>query len=223
MKTSLKLTLAQTLFTILLYALGAIILGVALYPSVLLVHFYWTHSAHLVDGQRLLFLCFTLAGGYFIFGLTLIFTASFARVLLGLHVKEGVHSVGSPQMLKWMMVSALYIAVRFIRLRRRPRALPVDECEKAFASARCSPKGKASGNPSADNPRRFDSRSESAGGKTRYHGLFPWGSIRQRPSYGNGVFFVQEGIFSPQCHTSLCLSLYPGAFCRLDRAGGGQA
>src|SRR3989338_11155088 len=177
MKTSLKLTLAQTLFTILLYALGAIILGVALYPSVLLVHFYWTHSAHLVDGQRLLFLCFTLAGGYFIFGLTLIFTASFARVLLGLHVKEGVHSVGSPQMLKWMMVSALYIAVRFIRLRRRPRALPVDECEKAFASARCSPKGKASGNPSADNPRRFDSRSESAGGKTRYHGLCPWGSI----------------------------------------------
>jgi NDP-sugar pyrophosphorylase family protein len=113
MKTSLKLTLAQTLFTILLYALGALILGVALYPSALLVHFYWAHSAHLVDGQRLLFLCFTLAGGYFIFGLTLIFTASLARVLLGLHVKEGVHSVGSPQMLKWMMASALYIAVRF--------------------------------------------------------------------------------------------------------------
>lgn len=116
MKKSLKLTLAQTLFTILLYALGAVILGVAVYPSALLVYFYWTHSAHLVDGQRLLLLCFTLAGGYFIFGLTLIFAASLARVLLGLHVKEGVHSVGSPQMLKWMMVSALYIAMRFIFL-----------------------------------------------------------------------------------------------------------
>lgn len=114
MKTSLKLTLAQTLFTILLYALGAIILGVALYPSVLLVHFYWTHSEHLLDWQRLLFLCFTLTGGYFIFGLTLIFTTSLARVFLGLNVKEGVHPLGSLEMLKWMMVSALYIAVRFI-------------------------------------------------------------------------------------------------------------
>ena len=116
MRTSVKLTLAQTLFTILLYVLGAVILGTALYPSVLLVNFYWTHSAHLVNGQRLLFLCFTLAGGYFVFGLTLIFAASLARVLLGLHVKEGVHSVGSLQMMKWMMVSALYIAVRFIFL-----------------------------------------------------------------------------------------------------------
>ena len=112
MKTSIKLTLAQTLFTILLYALGAVILGVALYPSALLVHFSWTHSAHLADGQRLLFLCFTLAGGYFIFGLTLILATSLARVFWGLNVKEGVHSLGSPQMLKWMMASALYIAVR---------------------------------------------------------------------------------------------------------------
>jgi len=31
----------------------------------------------------------------------------------------------------------------------------VDECEKVFASARCSPKGKASGNPSADNPDEY--------------------------------------------------------------------
>ena len=45
MKTSLKLTLAQTLFTILLYALGAVILGVALYPSALLVHFSWADIA----------------------------------------------------------------------------------------------------------------------------------------------------------------------------------
>ncbi len=116
MKTSVKLTLAQTLFTILLYVLGAIVLGVTLYPCASLVHFYWAHSAHLADGPRLLFLCFTLAGGYFIFGLTLIFTTSLTRILLCLNVKEGVHSLGSLEMLKWMMASALYIAVRFIFL-----------------------------------------------------------------------------------------------------------
>ena len=44
----------------------------------------------------------------------------------------------------------------FIRLRRRPRALPVDECESAFASAGCSPMGKASGDPLADNPDECD-------------------------------------------------------------------
>ena len=112
----MKLTLAQTLFTLIMYALGAVIIGIALYPAALLVYFYWTHSAHLIDWQRILFLCVTLTGGYFVFGLTLIFAASLARVLLGLHVKEGVHSVGSPQMLKWMMVSALYITMRFIFL-----------------------------------------------------------------------------------------------------------
>lgn len=116
MKTSLKLTLAQTLFTLIMYVLGAVIIGIALYPAALLVHSYWTHSAHLIDWQRILFLCVTLTGGYFIFGLTLIFATSLARVLLGLNVKEGVHSLGSLAMLKWMMVSALYIAMRFIFL-----------------------------------------------------------------------------------------------------------
>ncbi len=106
----------MTLVTLTFEALGAVIIGTALYPAALLVYFYWTHSAHLIEWQGILFLCVTLAGGYFIFGLTLIFAASIARVLLGLHVKEGVHSVGSPQMLKWMMVSALYITMRFIFL-----------------------------------------------------------------------------------------------------------
>lgn len=116
MKTSVKLTLAQTLFTLIMYAFGAVIIGAALYPAALLVHLYWTHSAHLVDWQRIFFLCVMLTGGYFIFGLTLIFTTSLARVLLGLNVKEGVHPLGSLEMLKWMMASALYIAMRFIFL-----------------------------------------------------------------------------------------------------------
>ena len=116
MRTSVKLTLAQTLFTLIMYALGAVIIGTALYPAALLVYFYWTHSSHLIEWQRILFLCVTLTGGYFIFGLTLIFAASLARILLGLHVKEGGRSVGSAQMLRWMMVSALYITMRFIFL-----------------------------------------------------------------------------------------------------------
>jgi len=43
-------------------------------------------------------------------------------------------------------------AVSFIRLRRKPRALPVDECEKAFASAGCSPRGQSQNNLLADKP-----------------------------------------------------------------------
>lgn len=108
-----RLTFAQTVFTLLLYALGTLIIGAALYPAVVLVYSYWVNSVQLVLWQRLLFLCLILTGGYFIFGLTLLLTTSLARHLFRLDVKEGIHPLGSPQMMKWMMVSGLYIAVRF--------------------------------------------------------------------------------------------------------------
>ncbi|MCA9398848.1 MAG: acyltransferase [Candidatus Omnitrophica bacterium] len=53
-----------------------------------------------------------MAFGYFLFGILLIFTSSLTRIVLMLQVKEGVYSIGSLTMLKWMMSSALTIAVR---------------------------------------------------------------------------------------------------------------
>ena len=88
--------------------------------------------------------------------------------------------------------------VCFIRLRRRPRALPVDECEKGFCFGEMFAEGQSPlGSLSADTPAKLQ-RENSASlklrrnpsealakegigakqGKTNgYHGLCPWGSI----------------------------------------------
>lgn len=113
MKAPILLTAAQTLFTLFMYALGIMVLGIALYPSVSLIHACWVNAMVLPAWQRLLSLCFTLALGYFLFGFMLILTVSIVRVVLRLNVKEGIHRLGSVAMLKWMMASALYIVVRF--------------------------------------------------------------------------------------------------------------
>ncbi len=112
MSAPLKLTLAQSAFVVFMYLIGAVILGLALFPPLLNIIYYWKLSAHLSLGLRILILSFFISSGYFIFGLLLIVITSLARVVLGLQVKEGVHPVGSIPMLKWMMASALYIAVR---------------------------------------------------------------------------------------------------------------
>lgn len=113
MKTFIPLTAAQTLFTLFMYTLGIMILGIAMYPSVLFLHFFWVETMALADWQRLLCLCFVICSGYFLFGLVLICIVSLARVVLRLNIKEGIHAMGSVEMLKWMMASALYICVRF--------------------------------------------------------------------------------------------------------------
>lgn len=112
MKSKTILTLAQVLFTILMYTIGIIILGITLFPSMLSVFCFWEHSTGMAPWLRILGLSIVIAFGYFLFGLLLIFTASIARAILRLDVKEGVHAIGSPDMLKWMMSSALIIAVR---------------------------------------------------------------------------------------------------------------
>lgn len=114
MRNPFKLTLAQTLFTLLMYAVGVFILGLAIFPSVLVIYSCWTNTSNLLAWQRVLYLCFSITFGYFLFGFVLIFVTALTKFLLRLNIKEGIHGFASPQMLKWMMASALYITVRFI-------------------------------------------------------------------------------------------------------------
>ena len=108
-----RLVFAHYLFTAMMYGIGAVALGIALLPSVLCVWYFWQHSTDLLIGLRLLALSVLLMFGYFLFGVVLIFVAGLTRRLLRLNISEGVHPIGSITMLKWMMSSALIIAVRF--------------------------------------------------------------------------------------------------------------
>ena len=114
MKSKAVLTLAQVVFTLLMYFIGIIVLGGTLYPSVFAVFYYWQHSVSFEPWLRILGLSIIISFSYFLFGILLIFTTSFTRIVLGLKVKEGVYPIGSVVMLKWMMASALTIAVRFV-------------------------------------------------------------------------------------------------------------
>jgi hypothetical protein len=110
---SLKLTAAQISFTLFLYLLGTFVIGLTLFPSLWIVYQYWNHCVLWVAWQRILCLCFVLVFCYFLFGLCLIVVSSLTRIILRLDVKEGIHPIGSANMLKWMMASALLISVRF--------------------------------------------------------------------------------------------------------------
>lgn len=112
-RSQARLVFAHYLFTAMMYVIGAVALGIALFPSVLCVWYFWQHSADIVIGLRLLGLSVLLTFGYFLFGVMLIFVAGLTRRLLRLNISEGVHPIGSITMLKWMMSSALIIAVRF--------------------------------------------------------------------------------------------------------------
>jgi hypothetical protein len=112
MKSKILLIVAQVFFTILMYAIGVVVLGLTLWPSLYLIISYWQSSVEMALGVRVLGLSLVIMLGYFLFGILLIFTSSITRIVLGLRVKEGVYSVGSLTMLKWMMSSALTITVR---------------------------------------------------------------------------------------------------------------
>lgn len=112
MKSKRALIIAQVFFTILMYVIGIVVLGVTVFPSAYIIVNYWQNSSSWSMGLRVFGLSFFLTFGYFLFGILLIFTSSLTRVMLGLKVKEGVYPIGSLVMIKWMMSSALTITVR---------------------------------------------------------------------------------------------------------------
>jgi hypothetical protein len=103
---------AQIFFTFLMYAIGVLVLGITLWPSLYLVIHYWQQSGGAALGPRILGLAWTMTFGYFLFGILLIFSSSLTQIILGLKVKEGIYPVGSLTMLRWMMSGALTITVR---------------------------------------------------------------------------------------------------------------
>lgn len=103
---------AQVVFTLLMYAIGIVVLAITLWPSLYIIIQYWQNSAGTVLGLRVLGFALTITFGYFLFGLLLIFTSSLTQVLLCLRVKEGVYPVGSFTMIRWMMSGAITITVR---------------------------------------------------------------------------------------------------------------
>lgn len=93
------------IFTMVSLLLGGLLLGLAIYPSVLLL-------APLAQ-QGPLGLSMALGMGYFISGAALLFWCALFHHLLFMHLKPGRHKLTSLQAFRWASASSLYMLVKF--------------------------------------------------------------------------------------------------------------
>lgn len=110
---SIAIFLGQLFFSLLMYCLGTVYLGIALIPGVLLILKAWQAGLGLSLFIRALLIGLAAAGGYFLFGLSLLALVGVSRMILRIRLKEGNYPLFSPGAIKWAVVTALSLLVNF--------------------------------------------------------------------------------------------------------------
>lgn len=105
------LTVVRVLLALALYVVGAIVLGLALFPAVLLCHSVWQHTAGQAIWQQTLWTCLAAGVGYFVFGFSLMFVTAFLRWVFPLDLREGEYPLASLGMLRWYISNAMQFIV----------------------------------------------------------------------------------------------------------------
>lgn len=104
--------LIQTVFPLMLYVLGGLVLGVSVFPAVSLTAWLYQLTEGLSQWIRLLALSMGIGVGYFLYGFTLMLVTSLLTQLFGLRLKPGRHKYFSVESLRWVLASALHLAVK---------------------------------------------------------------------------------------------------------------
>jgi hypothetical protein len=105
------LTVVRVLLAVALYVVAAVVLGLALFPAVLLCYSAWQQTAGQVVWLRVLWVCLTVGAGYFVFGFSLMFLAALLRWVFRLDLREGEYPLASLGMLRWYISNALQFLV----------------------------------------------------------------------------------------------------------------
>ena len=105
------LTVVRVLLALALYVVGALVLGVALFPAVLLCHTVWQHTTDQAIWQQTLWVCLAAGVGYFVFGFGLMLVSAFLRWVCRLDLREGEYPLASLGMLRWYISNALQFIV----------------------------------------------------------------------------------------------------------------
>ncbi len=100
-------SLVQVLFTLFMYLLAVVIIGLSIFPGVVLCFYAWKFSAVFVLLVRVLLLCLSFATAYFIYGFCLILITGIVRAVFGLTLSEGEYPTASLGTLKWVLTNAL--------------------------------------------------------------------------------------------------------------------
>ncbi|MFA5147705.1 MAG: DapH/DapD/GlmU-related protein [Candidatus Omnitrophota bacterium] len=109
----LLVSATQMLAVIAMYLIGTLFFGIALIPGIAIFFNALAHSEGMPVIAKYSLLGISLAGGYFLFGLTLIFLVGIVRTVLRIRLKEGDHPIFSAETFKWAFISALYLLVNF--------------------------------------------------------------------------------------------------------------
>ena len=106
------LTIVQGIVVLFLYFLGAVVIGLALTPSILLFIKLLHLTAAYSDGLKAVVLGLGIAGGFFIFGLSLLLLVGLLNSVLNLRLKEGNYSFKDGELFKWYFLNALVQGVK---------------------------------------------------------------------------------------------------------------
>ena len=104
-------TILQVVFSLALYAMGIVLIGLSAFPGALLVIKVFNDMAALSLPLRALPVCLAIAAAYFIYGLVLIFLVGGIRTILNLNLKEGEYPIPSFGAFKWAFVNSLFLVV----------------------------------------------------------------------------------------------------------------
>ncbi len=103
--------ISQYLLTIFLYSIGILIMGLAIFPGIMLCYSLWAHFSGISLVSRLFIFSFGIAAAFFIYGITLMLIAGVFRIVFRLNLREGEYSLLSLGTFKWMFANALYLVV----------------------------------------------------------------------------------------------------------------
>lgn len=113
-KFHILLTVVTILFTLFMYCIGIVILGLAIFPGVYFLYQLWGHTVYVSAGWRILYFCFSFVGAYFLSGTMLMVLVSLVSIVFRLKLKEGEFDVGSPEIFKWVFVNAFFMVVKVV-------------------------------------------------------------------------------------------------------------
>lgn len=97
----------QVIFTLFMYLLAILIIGLSIFPGVVLCLYAWKTCASCPIMLRVLLLSVSFAAAYFIYGFCVIFITGLVRVMFGLTLAEGEYPLASFGSLKWVLTNGL--------------------------------------------------------------------------------------------------------------------
>ena len=92
-----------------LHLLAVVILGLSLFPMISFFYWIWKAMGAYAVWLKILAFSFSIALGYFLFGLTLIFLCVAAKNIFGFRIAPGLYTMYSIESLRWMGYNSLIL------------------------------------------------------------------------------------------------------------------